>query len=261
MRTSIFRAISGFLAAVAIGATAWGALASSATAAPATAALVAAAPAITAPASNPLGKLTANQIATKAFADFKSASSFHYSGSAKEQGQTFSFALWVTGKGCTGSMSVSSKGGFVIVLIGTTVWIQPDDKFWETSGVPADQLSLVHGMWLETTGTGNNSLYPVFRVFCSQKLIVSGKLPRLIKGKTIKISGHPALQLRTKSGLESIYVSISAKPEILRISYYGALNFSAYNARVTLTPPPASDVITNPGTGGNARSLLRAVAG
>ena len=251
MRTSISRATSGFLAAVAIGATACGALASSATASSATAAS----------ASNPLGKLTANQIATKAYADFKSASSFHYSGSAKEQGQTYSFGLSVTGKGCTGSMSVSNMGGFVIVLIGTTVWIQPNDKFWESSGVPAGQLSSVHGKWLETTGTGSNSLYPVFGVLCSHKLIGSAKLPRLIKGKTIKISGHSALQLRTKSGSESIYVSISAKPEVLRISSDGTLNFSAYNTRVTLIPPPASDVITNPGTGGNARSLLRALAG
>ena len=51
------------------------------------------------------------------------------------------------------------------------------------------------------------------------------------------------MQLRNGSGRESIYVSISSKPEILRISDNGTISFSAYGARVTLTPPPASDVI------------------
>jgi hypothetical protein len=69
------------------------------------------------------------------------------------------------------------------------------------------------------------------------------------------------LQLRSSSGSESIYVSISSKPEILRISDNGTINFSAYGARVTLTPPPASDVINLPGTSTRAHSLQHLLAG
>jgi hypothetical protein len=61
--------------------------------------------------------------------------------------------------------------------------------------------------------------------------------------------------LRNSGGSESIYVSISSKPEILRISDMGTINFSGYGARVTLTPPPASDVITLPSTYVRASSL------
>jgi hypothetical protein len=69
------------------------------------------------------------------------------------------------------------------------------------------------------------------------------------------------LQLRNSSRSESIYVSISSKPEILRISDNGTINFSAYGARVTLTPPSASDVITLPGTHVRASSLQHLLAG
>ncbi len=238
-------------AVIAAGATC-GPLALSATAAP------------SAPAGNPLARLTADQIAKKAATDLKAATSFHYHGSGKDSGQTVSISMSVTHKGCTGWIGDGRNGGFAILAIGKTVWMQPNDKFWEFVGLPASQLSAVHGKWLEITGTGSNSLSVAFASFCSANKLVSALAPQLtglVKGKTIKISGHPALQLRNGSGRESIYVSISSKPEILRISDDGTISFSAYGARVTLTPPPASDVIKLPDTSAPAHSLQRLLRG
>jgi hypothetical protein len=238
-------------AVIAAGATC-GPLALSATAAP------------SAPAGNPLVRLTADQIAKKAATDLKAAASFHYHGSGKASGQTVSISMSVTHKGCTGWIGDGRNGGFAILAIGKTVWVQPNDKFWEYVGVPASELWAVHGKWLETTGTGSDSLSAAFAPFCNAKKLVSALAPQLtglVKGKTIKMSGHPALQLRNMSGQESIYVSISSKPEILRISDNGAVNFSAYGARVTLTPPPASDVIKLPGASPRAHSLQHLLRG
>jgi hypothetical protein len=217
-----------------------------------------------APAGNPLARLTADQIAKKAVTDLKAAASFHYHGSGKASGQTFSISMSVTPKGCTGWLGDGSSGGFAIVAIGKRVWIQPNDKFWETLGIPASQVPLFHGLWLKPTGTGSNSLSAAIAPLCSANKLVSGlalQLTGLVKGKTIKISGHRALQLRNGSGSESIDVSISSKPEILRIGDHGTLSFSAYGAHVTLTPPPASDVITVPGTSASARSLQHLLRG
>jgi hypothetical protein len=217
-----------------------------------------AAAAPSAPAHNPFVRLTADQIARKAATDLKAATSFHFHGSAKASGQTVAISLSVTHEGCTGSISAGSIGGFAIRDIGKTVWIQPNDKFWEYAGVPASELSVVHGKWLEFTGTGSNSLYAAFAPLCSANKLVSALGPALtglVKGKTIKISGHPALQLRSTKGQGSLYVSISSKPEILRISDGGTINFSAYGAHVTLTPPPAADVITLPGASARAHAL------
>ena len=203
-----------------------------------------------APAGNPLAGLTADQIASRAAADFEAAASFHYRGSGKDSGQTISISMSVTHQGGTGSIGYGSHGGFAVLDIGKTVWIQPDDKFWEYVGVPASEVPLVHGMWLLPAGSGGNTLVAVLASLChASKLlsILAPQLTGLVKGKTIKISGHRALQLRNISGQESIYVSISSKPEILRISNDGTITFSRYGARVTLTPPPPGDVITLPG--------------
>jgi hypothetical protein len=216
------------------------------------------------PAGNPLARLTADQIAKKAATDLKAAASFHYHGSGKASGQTVSISMSVTHKGCTGWIGDGRNGGFAILAIGKAAWIQPNDKFWEYAGVPASELSAVHGKWLETTGTGSNSLSAAFAPFCNPNKLVSALAPQLtglVRGKTIKISGHSALQLRNGSGRESIYVSISSKPEILRISDNGTINFSAYGARVTLTPPPATDVITLPGASLRAHSLQHLLRG
>ena len=215
-----------------------------------------------APAGNPLARLTADQIAKKAATDLKAAASFHYHGSGKDSGQTISISMSVTHKGCTGWIGDGRHGGFAILAIGKTVWLQPNDKFWGYVGIPASELSMVHGRWLEPAGTGSNSLSAAFAPFCNANKLVSTLAPQLtglVKGKTIKISRHPALQLR--NGQESIYVSISSKPEILRISDDGTINFSAYGARVTLTPPPAADVITVPGVTARAYSLQHLLRG
>jgi hypothetical protein len=217
-----------------------------------------------APAGNPLVRLTADQIAKKAATDLKAAASFHYHGSGKASGQTVSISMSVTHKGCTGWIGDGRNGGFAILVLGKTGWIQPNDKFWKYAGVPASQLPAVHGKWLEIAGTGSNSSSAAFAPFCNANKLVSAFAPHLtdlIKGKTIKISGHPALQLQNTSGRESIYVSISSKPEILRISGNGTINFSAYGARVTLTPPPAADVITLPSASPRAHSLQHLLRG
>ena len=233
-------------AAVIAAGTVCGPLALSATAAP------------SAPAGNPLAGLTADQIAKKAATDFTAASSFHYHGSGKDSGQTISISMSVTPKGGTGSIGYGSHGGFAILDIGKTVWIQPDDKFWEYVGVPASEVPLVHGMWLLPAGSASSMLVAVLApLWHASKLlsILAPQLTGLVKGKTIKISGHRALRLQNMSGQESIYVSISSKPEILRISNDGTITFSRYGARVTLTPPPPGDVITLPGASSAAYSL------
>jgi hypothetical protein len=253
MRSALFgRALMMSAAAVIAAGATCGPLALSAAAAP------------SGPAGNPLARLTADQIARKAATDLKAVTSFHYHGSGKASGQTFSISMSVTHKGCTGSIGDGRIGGFAILVIGKTGWIQPNDKFWEFAGVPASGLPAFQGKWLEITGSSSASLSAGFAPLCSADKLVTTLAPQLtglVKGKTIKISGHPALQLRNWNGQESIYVSISSKPEILRISDHGTINFSAYGARVTLTPPPAGDVVELPEASPQAHSLQHLLRG
>src|ERR1700726_5222401 len=98
-----------------------------------------------APAGNPFARLTADQIAKKAETDLKAASSFHYHGSGKASGQTVSISMSVTHKGCTGGISAGREGGFAIVAIGKTGWIQPNNKFWGLCGISAAPAPTVPG--------------------------------------------------------------------------------------------------------------------
>jgi hypothetical protein len=225
---------------------------------------LAAAAAPLAQAGNPLARLTADQIAKKAVTDLKAATSFHYHGSTKQSGEVLAISMSVTHNGCTGSIRDGSHGTVAILSIGSTVWLQPSNEFWEYVGLPASDLSSVQGKWLKTTGTGSNSVSAAFAPLCDTNQLVSTLAPQLtglVKGKTVKVSGHAALQLQNSSGQESIYVSISSKPEILRTSDNGTINFSAYGASVTLTPPPAADVITLPSGSSTAHSLQRVLPG
>jgi hypothetical protein len=67
----------------------------------------------------------------------------------------------------------------------------------------------------------------------------------MLKGRTTIISGQPALQVKDTADSDSVYVTISARPELLRIDAgrEGHLDFSRYNAPVTLTLPSAAETI------------------
>jgi hypothetical protein len=241
MNSSLSRTVRGLGTAVAAGAIVGGTLLAST--------------AHASPAGNPLGSLSATQIAQKAMADLKAAPSFHYYGSGRYEKQSVSISLSVTAKGCTGSMSVSGQGSLNVVLIGSTLYMQPSDALWKKDGIPAAELSKVHGKWLKLTGASSQSA----GLLCSASKLSGafgiGKLTGLVKGKTIKLYGHSALQLKA-GGADSLYVSISAKPELLRISASdGTINFNDYGAKVKLTAPPASDIITIPGSGSAARAI------
>ena len=83
-----------------------------------------------------------------------------------------------------------------------------------------------------------------------------GELKSLVKGKITTIAGQPALQLAGQRHSMSAYVTISARPEFLRIDVSGqehTVPFTGYNRPLTLTPPPAGQTISTAQLGALAR--------
>ena len=113
------------------------------------------APASTAPPGNPLAALTARQILTKAIADFKAASSVHVAGSEQAAGQTFTMDLTVGANGCTGTVGLGGQGSVLLLRIGGTLWMKPDDQFWKSAlaAAPAD-LPAVEGRYVRLSPKG-----------------------------------------------------------------------------------------------------------
>jgi hypothetical protein len=202
-------------------------------------------PAATA-AANPLAGLTGDQIAARAVADLKAASSVHIAGSITESGSSYGVDLTAGTTGCTGTLAVPGKGSFALLKIGQTLWIRPDTRFWRSAGASAAVLRLVGGKWIQTSARDAN--FSSVTMLCSPAQLagaLGSKLTGVVKGPTTVIAGQSAQQLRDTSTSHSAYVTVSATPEFLRLSggSSGQLDFSDYNAPVTLTPPPASQTI------------------
>jgi hypothetical protein len=202
------------------------------------------------PVSNPLAALSADQITHKAVTDFRSVSSFHIAGAVSASGQQETFSLSLSQKACSGTVVMSKQGSFAIVEIGHTVWIQPDNTFWEHAGVPAARVSAVHGKWIKSSSTSSNkSLYQGASPLCSPGKFTAGPAESAAgwtKGKTTTIAGTRVLELIGKGGAGVVYVSVSATPEVLRVTRgsAGNLTFSAFGVPVKAVVPPASQVIS-----------------
>jgi len=198
---------------------------------------------------NPLAGLTSDQIASKATADLKAVSSVHIAGSATDSGQTFVMNLTIGAKGCQGTLSIKGEGSFALLKIGRALWIKPDDQFWKyaagSSAAPA-VMAIVGGKYIKPSA--KDSSLSAIGTLCDPSQFASSfgsQITGTVKGKTTTIAGQPALQITDTGDTDSAYVSISARPEFLRLDggSGGRLDFTGYNAPLTLTPPPASETL------------------
>src|SRR6266702_1862394 len=169
----------------------------------------------------PLAGLTADQIARRAIADLAAVSSVHIAGSAGQDGQT-AFLDQTTGtKGCTETLRIPGQGTSTLLQIGKTVWFKPSYQMWKwmAYGIPAAARRHLEGKYLQTP-----DMPAGMAADCSPGQNASaqaGLLKDLAKGKITTISGQPALQLAGKRHSTSAYVTISARPEFLRIDVSG----------------------------------------
>jgi len=172
----------------------------------------------------PLASLSAEQIATKATADFKAASSVHAAGTASGEKIDLTIA---PGK-CAGTITTSA-GPLKVIQLGHALWIGAGGS----------------GQYLKTT-TGN-SQYEGMVGFCTYAAIAqdfSAAGAALVKGPVTDIDGQRAIKLTVQGMADSTYVSDTATPEYLRADLSGLkLDFSRYNAPVSIAAPPPSDVI------------------
>jgi hypothetical protein len=200
------------------------------------------------PSANPLAGLTATQIGAKTIADLKAASSVHYAGTITESGETDDVDITAGTTNCVGTLGIVGKGSFVLLEIGQTLWIKPDNQFWTSEGASPAVLQVVEGKYIQTSP--NDSDFSSVKMLCSPAQLAASlgsKINDLVKGTTTTVDGQSALQLRDTSDSGVAYVTISASPQFLRISCgsggQGQLDFSAYDAPVTVSSPPASQTI------------------
>jgi hypothetical protein len=201
---------------------------------------------------DPLASVTGNKVATEAFANLKAAPSVTMDGTLAQSGTGYVIKLGLRpGQGCAGTVGTGSQGSFKIIVIGKTVYLDPDDKFWTANGGSGAStvIALVAGRYIKTT-TANKDMASLSSLCdLSQTLgSLTGSKDQLTRGKPVTLGGVRVLPLKDTDGSVA-YVTDTSKPELVQITApkgssdgSGTITFSV-GAPVTLTAPPASQVI------------------
>ena len=199
--------------------------------------------------SDPLAGMTSKQIAQQAVTGTEAQSSVRIAGTGSDSGQTFSIDLTlVKGKGCQGTISEGNVGSFKLVYDLSTVWVLPDSKFYQASGVPAAAQTVLDGKYLKvkaTSGNGIGSLAQICNVSNLLNQFTKDASPTA-KGVNTTVAGQPAVKITDNTGTGFAYVTDTAPPKLLQVTKPGTgggtITFT-YGTATSITPPPASQVI------------------
>ena len=201
---------------------------------------------------------TPDQIVQKAVNNLKAASSLQISGNVVSSGSNVKLDLTdVAAQGCKGTItlvSVSSSanssvsGTADLIELDSIVYMKLDQSFFKNLSLPSSLFSEVTGKYIKVT---SKSELADFAQLCDPSTLASGfdkEITGFVKAGTATVNGQAteAFKQPKHAGSGTVYISQSATPEIVRLqgpSNEGQINFTNYNAPVTITAPAASDVI------------------
>jgi hypothetical protein len=203
-------------------------------------------------AADPPASLSAKQVAAKVIADADAASSLTLAGSITQSSGTETVDMAVKpGKGCSGTLGAAGHGSFKLTKIGDTIYLNPDKQFWESNGGAnaAQVINLVNGKYLKVSASDKTMGSLATICDMGDMFSTDGKADTLKKGKVTTLDGTRVLALNDASEGTVSYVTDTSKPRLLEMTApKGAKNGSGkitvtYGAPVTLTAPPASQVL------------------
>ena len=202
---------------------------------------------------DPLASMGATQVAAEVVTDAKAASTLTLDGSITQTdgtGETVNLGIKPS-QGCTGTIGTTGKGSFKLTKIGSTIYLNPDKQFWLANGGAAAStiINLVNGKYIKVSSTDKTMGSVADLCDVSQMFSTNGKQDSLSKGKVTTLNGTRVLPLNDSSEGSVSYVTDTGKPQLAEItSTKGGKNGSGkitvtYGAPVTLTAPPASQII------------------
>ena len=174
----------------------------------------------------------------------------------QDSGHTLTFDLSVAGSdGCTGTVTESKAGSFLLIFDGATVWVKPDDEFWRVASGITDpaQLASVRGKYLTATAGGSGlgeiasmcQLKTLLKDFTS----IPDDTPGETKGRVTHADGQRALKVSDTSDAAYVYVTDTAQPRLLQLIDPSAtgdkLSFGYPGTPVAIAPPPAGEILVS----------------
>jgi hypothetical protein len=203
---------------------------------------------------------TPDQLVQKAVDDLKVAKSVQITGNVVSSGSNVKVDLTdVAAQGCKGTVGIdtsaadSSSGTAVsgtadLIEVSSTVYMKLDASFFKNLSLPSSVFSAVNGKYIEVT---SKSELANFAQLCDPSNLASGfdkDVTGFVKDGTATVNGQAteAFKQPTHTGSGIVYISQSSTPEIVRLqgpANEGQINFTNYNVPVTITAPPASEVV------------------
>ena len=201
--------------------------------------------------ADPLAGLTAAQVQAKTVADAKASSSLALKGSLTQSSQSYSVNLAIKpSQGCMGTIGEGSKGSFKLIVIGKTVYLNPDDTFWKANAGAnaAATIALINGRYLKLSASNSNMASLADMCDVSQLFSSDNPSEKVTKGAVTTLGGTRVLSLKDSDGRVA-YVTDTSKPRLVEFAApkgssagTGKVTVTT-GAPVTLTPPSASQVI------------------
>lgn len=198
---------------------------------------------------DPLAGLSASKVIGKATADAAAAPSVRLTGTMTQQGQHMTMDVGIKrGQGCAGSFGLGNKGTLKLIMIGKTIYMNPDKQFWTANAGAGGSamVSLVNGRYLKVP-TSDTNMAGMADLCDVTKLIETGD-HTYTKGAVTTLDGRRVLAIKVSDG-STDYVTDTSKPQYVEaFAPKGTKDGSgkttiSVGAPVTLTAPPASQVI------------------
>lgn len=203
----------------------------------------------------PLAGLTADQIVQKALKDLSAASSVLITGQVPSQAGNVAIDITdVAPASCQGTIAVASTGASgpptaAITKVDGIAYVKFNQSYLESLHVPAWESAEVNGRYIKST---SSSVIADLSHLCVLSTLVNaftkGGDTGFAKAGTVTVEGQRALALTQQDSTDGVdvYVSDSATPEILSLGDTAGpealLDFTNFNAPVTITAPPAADI-------------------
>ncbi|MER6261622.1 hypothetical protein ABT203_18865 [Streptomyces sp900105245] len=202
--------------------------------------------------------LSAAQISEKARVAMAKLDSFKVKGAMSTDGQHMTFDFAVAKKGdCQGTFTTGGASA-EIRQVGDAAYMKGDEKFWQqmggedgSSSKDTDALvEMLKGRWFKMPAQDvkADDKFP----FCDIETMFEKdeKEGHLTRKEDTEVNGTPAVTLTGKDGAatQTLLVAAKGEPYALRMTVKGgkepgSFDFSAFNEPVTVTAPPAGEVM------------------
>ena len=203
----------------------------------------------------PLAGMTADQIVKKALKDLAADSSVRITGEVPSQGGNVAIDITdVAPASCQGTIALASAGASgsavaAITKVDGTAYVKLNQSYLKSLHVPAWESAEVNGKYIKST---SSSAIADLSHLCVLSTLVNaftqGGDTGFVEAGTVTEEGQPALALTQPNATDggTVYVSDAATPVILSLQDTGGqlafLDFTNFNAPVTVTAPPAADI-------------------